>query len=234
MAAGTGSNTGLGRMSKRITAMILVAALVALAWWGWSWLEGEIIDRRTPPAPEVWLGYDFRTERAALSTQAEAPFLFGGQILDRDHPAWDRYGEAIERRPDTLSCLRPSERDAEQPNLLAFDWHRVRGYDRYVCLFRVATTLGSIERIRAWMGGSGMRIERVWSPSADRIDVSGSWTLDEMRQRPDEPLFSVFRGLQVFLQWLTRRNYPDYDWRNVYVISLDQQGRVRNIASTAW
>jgi len=190
------------------------------------------VEHRTPPAPESWLGYDFRVDKADLSTQESSPFLFLGSVVDANHGAWDRYAGALLRRPDTLSCLRPSEQEATRPNLLAFDWHRVRGYDRDVCLFRVATSLGSIERLRAWMAGSEMRLLPTWpcrpclADGKNTLVIRGVWTLDQVAQRPDQPIGLLNLGIQHVLQALNRRSYPDYDLPISFRFDFDDEGRL--------
>lgn len=215
--------SGLWRRRLRTAALM---SLVVLGVLKADELFNELEARSAPPAATTWLTYDFRVPREELSSQDTDPFLFLGSVMDRDHAQWNRYGPAIRRRPDTLSCLRPEERDAERPNLLAYDWHRVQQHE--VCLFRIATTLGSVERVRAWMAASGMQLRPLFHQSGSlptRTVVSGDWTFAEASERSSIP-GPVGYVLFSLSQRLMRETYPDHDERVIFRVNFDETGRV--------
>ncbi len=120
---------------------------------------------------------NFRVPIAELATQESDPFRVG-RVVNRKHPRWSDFGAAIERHPDTLSCLLPEARQGETADLLAFDWHGLWGPDVYVCLHRVFSSLGSIERAGDWMRHFGMRVgETSARDLSARIEGPDVWTI---------------------------------------------------------
>jgi len=96
-----------------------------------------------------------------LSSEKEFPFLqFGKTLSERKKylPAQDfrKYEQAVQRWPDVRSCLIPSEREKENPNLLLFDWQQVRSTEEAeVCLFRVMSSLADVEKAGQWFLAQG-------------------------------------------------------------------------------
>lgn len=132
----------------------------------------------------------FRVPRAVLSTQAEAPYRFGGHVVDEEFAQWRRYRRALRRYPDTPSCLREEARGEPAPDLLAaFDWRGLRTEaDLEVCLFRVFASLGSIGRAGDWMAAAGLDVGPIREgdgiPDAYTRIVQGFLSWEEARQVP--------------------------------------------------
>lgn len=80
------------------------------------------------------------------------PFLFYGKVVNSEHPQFGNYRRRLSDFSNVRHCLIPQERNATEPNLLKIDWKAVgvsRGAE--VCVFLIATSLGSIERIVDWL-----------------------------------------------------------------------------------
>jgi hypothetical protein len=210
-------------------APVLTFLLISSALNGLSARANERAAQAAPPISAIWLTYDFRVPRNRLSTQEDKPFLFFGTVMDQEHPRWEQFRAAIQGYPDILSCLRPEERAAERPNLLAYDWFRVRGDN--VCLFRIASTLGSIERVRAWMAASGMklRLPRAWSVSSHSgTYVEGTWTLDEANRRASL-LAPSGRAILGLFQWLERKDRLKSNYFVTFRVDFDANGQVYGV-----
>jgi len=87
-----------------------------------------------------------------LASQKTDPFLFLGKIVDREHPQWKKYRKSLRHFPAVRDCLTKGEQTADTPNLLRIDWQRVgTSENASVCVFRIARSLGSVERVVQWL-----------------------------------------------------------------------------------
>ncbi|MEO1159995.1 MAG: hypothetical protein AAFW74_05965, partial [Pseudomonadota bacterium] len=79
---------------------------------------------------------------------------------------------SVWRFPDTRSCLKSSESAKQQPDLLKFNWSSIwLPGDLEVCVFRIASSLGSIAATRAWFQHQGLRVSGPYPSSNPRSDA---------------------------------------------------------------
>lgn len=165
-----------------------------------------------------------------LSNQKTDPFLFLGRVVNDEHPQWRTYQKTLRRHPDVESCLAKEERNERHPNLLHVDWAYVgtsRGAE--ICLFRIASSLGSIERIVEWLEYQGFRhrgLNRSVSPkfkphfeTQPVADITASWTAERYRE--------------ISPSWLS--SLTGYDLINSYllVLSFDQNDKISGVDASA-
>ncbi|WP_170431711.1 hypothetical protein [Ruegeria arenilitoris] len=129
-----------------------------------------------------------------LANQDTDPFLFLGKVVDQGHPQWKRYRKLLRRYPDVVSCLVESEHEKEEPNLLKLDWEEVgTGSGAEVCVFRIARSLSSLDKITAWLEYHSFRVgsydryrSEKFIPRWETQPVSNMgayWSLDQYREK---------------------------------------------------
>lgn len=161
-----------------------------------------------------------------LANQETDPFLFLGKVVDNLHPQWMRYRLALWRYPDVVSCLEKSEREKEEPNLLELDWERVgTGSGAEVCVFRVASSLGSADRTLTWLQYQKFRfsgLNRQWSQNFQpRFDTQPIYQVTARR--------TIEQYREVSPSWLS--SLPRYELIFEYrlILSFDQNFRVSGV-----
>lgn len=127
--------------------------------------------------------------------------------MDETHPRWREFKRAIKNYPDTHSCLIRDEVNTSKPNLLKLDWKRVgTGRSAEVCIFRIAKSLSTVERIRTWLEYhrfSKIQYKRRFpddrilrNPGMGVARVGGWWRIEKYRAVNPSLLKSVF-GLDL-------------------------------------
>ncbi|MDA5556193.1 hypothetical protein [Shimia sp. MMG029] len=154
---------------------------------------------------DCFIAYDY------LSDQNTDPFLIQGKLLDETHPRWKEYRRVVKRYPNVRSCLVREEANKTDPNLLKLDWRRVGAHrGAQVCVFRIANSLGTVERIRNWLVYHDFaRIRshpnvserfRLPHPNYPVSRISGWWTVEQYREANPSLLRSTF-GIDVILKF---------------------------------
>ncbi len=144
-----------------------------------------------------------RLEYDHLATQETDPFLFSGHLMDKEQPRWQQYRKALRRFPDVRDCLVRAERDKPEPNLLLIDWSRAAGSaDFEVCLFRIARSVGSSDRILTWLkyhefrmiSASRFRNDTYQSQFENDPEfyVQASWSKEYKQEVHGKPWFDLF------------------------------------------
>ncbi|MEM9499961.1 MAG: hypothetical protein AAGA28_18735 [Pseudomonadota bacterium] len=146
-----------------------------------------------------------------LSDQKSEPFRFIGRVVDEDHPRWGQYRKAIQRYPDVRTCLTEEEKDKQTPNLLVFDW-RTFGFSSSaeVCIFRIASSLGSPDRFVRWLdfhnfSHSGLHATRAstYEPRHEYdpfYRVTGFWTVEQFRE-VQPSWFAKLTGIEMMTSY---------------------------------
>ncbi len=125
--------------------ILTVFAGLFAVWAILSWLDTTSVE-----LPE-FTGPPLAYER--LPDERTDPFLVYGK-----RPVKRANQQAARRWPDVRSCLMRSERKAETPDLRKMNWGKMRRKeDIEVCLFRIASSLGSPEAMRDWFVSQGMQ-----------------------------------------------------------------------------
>lgn len=128
-----------------------------------------------------------------LATEATDPHPMSGK--PRVSEDWLR---AISDVPDVRDCLEPDQQALKRPDLRRFDWLRVRGRERDICLFRVFSSLGTPERATAWIRSQGFEphepVPYAWGDKASVV-VGGGYS-----PRDDDVLLP---GGPVLGRWIT-------------------------------
>lgn len=161
-----------------------------------------------------------------LANQDTDPFLFIGKVVDREHPKWRSYRKALRRYPDVRDCLVEEERDKSEPNLLMIDWERIgTGKNASVCVFRIASSLGSVERIQAWLayhrfkfGSVSRRVSESFIPHYETYpvyNITASWSADRYRE------FNP--------SWLVAITGYDLIYSYTLVLNFDQNQRIAGV-----
>lgn len=90
-----------------------------------------------------------------LSSEENTPFLkFGKPPHKKDHKI------AVERWPDVRACLVESERTKKMPDIRQIDWDQFYIHEEAdVCLFRIFTSIGSMEGTIQWLKHHGFKID---------------------------------------------------------------------------
>lgn len=138
-----------------------------------------------------------------LANQETDPFLFLGKTVDETHPQWSKYAQVIRRYDDVRDCLIKSERNSENPNLSLIDWKRVgTGRGAEVCVFRISSSLGSIDWTMQWLSnqrfnhrGTARVFSESFTPHFDTQPVSNlsaQWSIDQYREYKPSWLHSLF------------------------------------------
>ncbi|MEM9844343.1 MAG: hypothetical protein AAF965_06050 [Pseudomonadota bacterium] len=133
------------------------------------------------------IAYDY------LSDQENYPFLFLGLEVNSSHPRWRDYKNTLPLYPHVKDCLIESEQSVSEPNLLRIDWPRTgTGPAAEICVFRIARSLGSVERILQWLEFHGFehrgqnRIiseERAANSSLRVVaQITARWSIEQYRQ----------------------------------------------------
>ena len=135
-----GTFRAIGRMKRHAEAVAIVAAGVAFLTFN-SAAHSETVQYRT------------------LSNEKDIPFLKFGKP-----PKKNAYKLAIKRWPDVRSCLIDSERTKKKPDIRKLDWTQLRNKeDGEVCIFRIFSSIGSLEGARNWVKSQGYRVEGIKS-----------------------------------------------------------------------
>jgi hypothetical protein len=133
-----------------------------------------------------------------LSKEQSSPFLKLGRPLS-DLQGRSDYGEykaAVDHFPDVRACLINSERKKHIPDLSLFDWDMIRGeYETEVCLFRIFSSIGSVEGSGRWLKDQGFNVGHISEISTSRmsmrsrheeepgIHIAASWPVKECGAR---------------------------------------------------
>lgn len=152
-----------------------------------------------------------------LADQTSDPFLFLGKVVDRDHPKWRKYRKSLRRCPDVRDCLLEEEKTAETPNLLMIDWERIcSGESASVCVFRIAASLGTVERIQAWLayqkfkfGSVSRRVSKSFIPLYETYpvyNITASWGADRYREL-NHSLFTTITGYDLIFRYTLVLNF---------------------------
>lgn len=162
-------------------------------------------------------------EAQRMSTQESDPFLFGGRLVDANHPRWRFYKRAIKRFPDTRSCLKKETQTSEAPNLFLIDWKKVgTGRAFEVCAFRIFRSIDSLEGIESWLRFHDFQVGKLTrfignssKPrfSTDPVELVTAWWTTEQYRRKNPSLFVKLIGFEFVL------NYS-------VVVQFDQSGQV--------
>ncbi|MES0823861.1 hypothetical protein [Ruegeria sp. SCP11] len=163
-----------------------------------------------------------------LADQETDPFLFLGKVVDKLHPQWTRYRRVLRRYPDVVSCLVESEREKKEPNLLKLDWDRIgTGSGAEVCVFRVASSLGSADRTLTWLQYHKFRfsgLNRRWSQNFQpRFDtqpiyqVTARWSIEQYRE--------------VNPSWLSSLTGYELIYEYRLILNFDQHFRVSGVGA---
>ncbi|MFV2053928.1 hypothetical protein [Aliiroseovarius sp. YM-037] len=103
-----------------------------------------------------------RIEFDHLATQESDPFMFLGRVMDNEQARWRQFRRAIHEYPDVERCLVRTEWNRREPNLLLIDWDRTgTGRGAEVCLFRIARSLGNLERLQQWLVYHGFELSEL-------------------------------------------------------------------------
>lgn len=161
-----------------------------------------------------------------LATQETDPFLFLGRVMDEEHPQWRRYRRYLRRYSDVRDCLVAEQRQLDQPNLLLIDWDAVgTGRGAEVCIFQIARSLGTVERIQKWLHYNEFRTGELGNYRGDgfrpRFDsqpvsnLAAYWPLERFRELKPS-----------WLSWLT-------GWDSIYhyelILNFDQHNRISGV-----
>ena len=176
--------------------ILVLTAVPGLAQEGASGDEG-CSDREICPIPFV-----------KLSKPESDLFLTHGKVMDPERPDWNKYRDPIQRYNDVRSCLTEDQRNAPIPDLRKVNWTRllVRKHEADVCMFRIATSLLTLEALEKWALSQDMKfseLARVRSenyrsryPMEPRFGVEFGWTGDQYRElRPRSLLSFLDRGV---------------------------------------
>ncbi|MBO9410261.1 MULTISPECIES: hypothetical protein [unclassified Ruegeria] len=155
-----------------------------------------------------------------LANQETDPFLFLGKTVDSVHPQWKRYRRALRRFPDVTSCLIESEREKKEPNLLKLDWEKVgTGSGAEVCVFRVASSLGTADRTLKWLeyqrfrfSGLNRRGSQNFQPHFDTqpiYQVTARWTIEQYRETNPSWLSSL-TGYELIYEYRLILNFDQH------------------------
>lgn len=144
--------------------------------------------------------------RDRLARLEDRPFLFRGRRLTEDHPRLGDYRAPFARFPDAGACLTGQDPAAEQVDLLAMDWERLRDRQaREVCFFLVSASLDDTGLIGDWMTAMEMSLSgpspySMYDVADDlpqpALTMFGYWTSAEYYDRFPRFLNSVF-GLET-------------------------------------
>jgi hypothetical protein len=155
------------------------------------------------------------------SDEASKPFK---SASGQGEPGW-LYWLPIKRFPDTRSCLTAPQRRVETPDLLAFDWAAMSSGEAVeVCLFRVLSSIGSVEGARHWFHRQGYSTtEPVPSfRDPDRIVALNAGRLFSYEVAPKWPSW----GLQKWRIWSTAHS-------ETLVIRWSRDGELISV-DTSW
>lgn len=98
-----------------------------------------------------------------LATQKDQPYFRSGRPMGLQ----SSYGNSILKFPDVRSCLMASERHAETPDLRRMEWSEMESTrDVDVCVFRILSSLPSMEDGRSWFRSQGFELTDVKSAKA--------------------------------------------------------------------
>jgi hypothetical protein len=172
-----------------------------------------------------------------LSNEALMPFAVFGQVVDNKHPQWGRYESSLAKFPSTQDCLLPAARTSVGWNLSAFDWASFKDHqDIEVCVFRVATSLDTPERMRAWLLDQGYQVigPTVLNPNVtgkgpndNEVGIEGILIAEEfearVRFRRDQ------NPLPYILEWLFPS--PPHHRDHALAIQYGGNGRILSIQS---
>lgn len=156
-----------------------------------------------------------------FSNQESHPFLFLGEEVAQGHPKWRAYNSAIRKYSSVVDCLTTDEQSQPNPNLLRFDWLEV-GVSREaeVCLFRIADSLGTEERLAKWLEFHGFIVTgptRILGEGSAPIRekepvsrLSGSWKIDQYRKVNPSALASLV-GIDTVKSFGVNVRYDQHD-----------------------
>lgn len=164
-----------------------------------------------------------------LSNQETDPFLFLGLVVNQEHPRWRKYKKSLRRYPDVRDCLVASEQAVETPNLLMIDWDRVgTSENASVCVFRIASSLNTIERIEAWLSyhkfksrGANRIVSKNFVSAYETYPVSsinGHWTADQYRALSPS-VFETLTGIKLVHSYLL-------------ILTFDQLNRISGVETS--
>jgi hypothetical protein len=123
-----------------------------------------------------------------LSAETAFPFLRTNRPLSDfpKHPDYEKHHAAVTRFPDVRACLMDSEREKQTPDLTRFDWSKIKAkYDARVCLFRIFSSIGSIDGSRLWLESQGFKPKDPYESSNMRglLIMEAGWFTDKCGER---------------------------------------------------
>ncbi len=214
--------TELGLLMMTLKNVLICCALV-LVWpqLGLAQNSDEDIWSECRETNSCKIDYD------RLANQKTDPFMFLGKAVHAKHPKWKNFRRSLRRYPDVRDCLIKDERTAETPNLLHFDWQRVgTGNNAAVCVFRIAASLGSVERTQAWLSYQGFRfgkfgrmVSESYQPAYRRFPIynlTASWSAEQYRE--------------VTSSWFAALTGYDLISSYTLVLSFDQFKRIAEVS----
>ena len=187
---------GLRRLGELLLfggAMLTVMAATQY----YSAVSAEQPEMTGPPIP-----YDH------LANQETDPFLFLGYIMDSEMARWPQYRRAVGRFPDVRACLVKEEQEKDKPNLLLIDWDQTgMGKGAEVCVFLIARSLGSVERIRKWLefhefklGTFSRTRSTAYRETQPVSNMSAYWTVEQYRKH-NPSLIRTLTGFDLALRY---------------------------------
>jgi hypothetical protein len=131
-----------------------------------------------------------------LRNQKEWPYMFGGKVIDADHPRWNEYAEPIQNFPDVVDCLEEGSSGPRTTDLYRIDWSKLTSHrDVEVCLFRIFDTLSDPVLVRAWLRSMGYRTLPIVKQGISGV---GSQIRDQASQFESHISRDVFRNRVSF------------------------------------
>jgi hypothetical protein len=119
---------------------------------------------------------------------SDKPFLHDNRPLSdiTKHPHYEGYRDAVTRFPDVRACLVDSERGKQIPDLTRFDWNKIKSRDdAEVCLFRVFSSIGNVERSRQWFESQGFKTKDPYKSfrNPGLLIIEAGWFTDKCGER---------------------------------------------------
>ncbi|MEM1385789.1 MAG: hypothetical protein AAGG06_19390 [Pseudomonadota bacterium] len=184
-----------------------------------------LADAADPLRPETWLTWhgdlastfepynDGAGRVVRLASRSTVSFRLGPNAgVSYARPVGTTYDEALEKFPSVRDCLIDTERQAEQPNLVAVDWTKFDShYAALVYYIWIITSYQTVADFLAWMDAIGFTTGT--NPQFDEIGANeqrltrvlagGRIDLNERR-----PLYNIKRDFVGWIRsWLEKPHY---------------------------
>lgn len=146
---------------------------------------------------------DFLIPIGQLTTQADRPYMVLGTVIDGAQPRWEKTKKYIKRYPTAAQCLKQEEQSKPVVDLRNIDWRGPEGFvGLEVCLFRIMTSLKSVEEMYAWFTYHGFKISPVSRYRSEFAHVgrdaylpvksfTAIWEIDEYYERRPNWFYSL-------------------------------------------